>query len=68
DHIDPAESDFLGRAGCGEFAMRCQKQGQRCDILSCLYPLWGMFRTGDRILGRLQKPDLHPVYRTLRDA
>ncbi|MEG3947662.1 MULTISPECIES: hypothetical protein [unclassified Microcoleus] len=28
--------------------MRCQKQGQRFDILSDLYPLWGMIFEGDR--------------------
>jgi len=39
--------------------MRCQKQGQRSDILAGLYPRWGMiFERGaiGQIFGLLQKP------------
>ncbi|MEO9128214.1 MAG: hypothetical protein ABI262_26540 [Microcoleus sp.] len=51
--------------------MRCQKQGQRCHILSNFYPLWGMLLS-ERAIGQIfrlfQKPGLHPVSQTLRDA
>jgi hypothetical protein len=50
--------------------MRCQKQGQRSDILAGLYPRWGMiFERGaiGQIFWLLQKPGVSPASRTKRE-
>ncbi|WP_293122050.1 hypothetical protein [Microcoleus sp. bin38.metabat.b11b12b14.051] len=62
---------FFAEGGCGEIALRCQKQEQPCDILSYWYPLWRMVFSG-RAIGQiywlLKKPGQPPVSRTETDA